>query len=295
MSMLELPTNIQDIVSLADWLEISALNAGDKNASAGDLQNALQLVADHQTAETLTLSTFLELEDRRSAAADSYPFIIDQGRVLQTQSDPNKYVAYIFCLLLSHFGWKNQKNIAVNPWLLFEDLSCIAAKHYVQGEVYQFGTSRRENGLASFHDAINELCVRLGEGAGIRTVKTLNKKDDHVDLVAWKGFADRRESKLILFGQCASGAKWEDKVSELQPNAFWNHWMQESETSQLCRSFFVPHCIAYQDGEKWRYLARYGGILFDRCRIAYWSKTDTSAIIEDGRYSQWCNEILPVL
>lgn len=293
MQALELPLDL-NIIALADWLELKALVAGDRNASAGDLQNALRIVLGFSQAEELTVETFFELEARLEASSEAYPFNMEKSRILQTKSTVNRYAAYIFCLCLSYFGWKQEKGEKINPRLLFEELSCIAAKQYLQGEVYQFGTSRRESGISSFRDAVNELCIILGEGSGIRPVNVLNKKDDHVDLVAWRDFRDRRESKLILFGQCASGYDWEEKVSELQPDKFWSHWMKDSEVSPLGRSFFIPHRIAYEDGEKWRYITRYAGIIFDRCRIAYWAWMDNDRVVSDSRYMKWCNSILPI-
>lgn len=294
MRSLELPTDYLDMIALADWVELQALGAADQNMSAGDLQDALQIVIGSSRAEELTIETFLELEDRLRAAGEAYPFAIVRGRILQAKPDFAKHIAYIFCLFLSYFGWKPERGDNTNPRLLFEDLCCVAARQYLQGSVYQFGTSRRSGGVASFSEAVKELCILLGEGTGIRPINTLNKKDDHVDLVAWRSFSDGRESKLILFGQCASGDNWEDKVSELQPDFFWSHWMQESQISPFCRSFFIPHRIAYEDGEKWRYITRYAGVFFDRCRVAHFAWMDNDKLIADTRYSEWCNSVFPI-
>jgi hypothetical protein len=113
--------------------------------------------------------------------------------------------------------------------------------------------------------------------------------------VAWRGFHDNRESKLVIFGQCATGQDWPEKVSELQPEAFWDHWMLVSQVSPLERSFFIPHRVRDEgEGETWRYYARYAGILFDRCRVAYWAWTDNSAVLNDTRYLSYCESVFPV-
>jgi hypothetical protein len=285
--MLELPRDFQEVIALADWLELLALQSGDKNASLGDLLSALQIPLGREEAKTLTFEVMSEIEDRIKATGDAYPFSLLGSSVLQIKKDNlNEYVAYIFCLLLSYFGWKPVKNTPINPRLLFEDLACIAAKQYLQGDVLQFGTGRyNSSNVSTFGQLVTELCKKLGEGQGLGTKKTLNKKDDHVDLVAWKDFKDGRESKLILFGQCATGENWDSKVNELNPDAFCGNWMIKPMVSSLGRSFYVPHRIS---GELWTYHARNAGILFDRCRVAYWAWTDNNSVLKDPRFVDWC-------
>ncbi len=284
--MLELPNDFEDVLALADWMELIALESGDRNASAGDLVNALQIPAGKDKANELSLEVMVEIEDRIDATGDAYPFHLYHGRVLQTKDNLHEYVAYLFCLILSYFGWEQIKGASINPRLLFEELACIAARQYIRGEVVQFGTGRRASGVSAFSEAVEHLCRKLGEGKGIRTTETLSKNDDHVDLVAWRDFQDGRPSKLILFGQCATGANWDSKISELQPEAFWSHWMLEGQISPLGRSFYIPHRIPYErDGERWKYYSRYAqGILFDRCRVAYWAWTDNDTLLRDPRY-----------
>ena len=293
--MIGLPKDCQSILDLADWLELSALSASDGNASAGDLLNAIQISVGSELAEKLMLDVLSEIDARRKAADEGYPFVLHYARMLQIKSDLTRCMPYIFCLYLSYFGWRQQANAAVNPRLLFEHLSCVAAKQYLQGEYVLFGTSRRILGVSGFAQAVNEPCSRLGEGVGIRSTNTLHKKDDHVDLVAWRDFKDGWESKVILFGQCASGENWPEKVFELQPDAFWGHWMAESKISPLCKSFFIPYRILYDDGEEWKYYARATrAVLFERCRIAYWAWTDYESIRGDQRYRAWCDSVLPI-
>lgn len=203
-------------------------------------------------------------------------------------------MGYLFCLWLSYFRWdsKRQKGLSVNPWLLFEELSCIAAAQFVGGEVINFGTARgnKEKDKKAFRQRIDELCRCLGEGDGFREQDTLDRKDDHVDLVAWKGFSDSRTSKLIVFGQCASGNNWTSKDSELMPDAFWKHWMSRSVVSPLIKSFYFPHRIG---DAHWQYIAGRAGILFDRCRIAYWAFRNNEAILSNPKFVEWYQLELP--
>ncbi len=138
-----------------------------------------------------------------------------------------------------------------------------------------FGTSNREgkNAKNAFQANIKSLARTLGEGSDFRPQKTFSTKDSKLDLVAWKRFSDRRASQVIIFGQCAAGANWNSKLSELDPDVFWDQWMSEGKVSALLRSVFIPHRI-FEDQE-WSKHARHARLLFDRCRVASLAHNDT--------------------
>jgi hypothetical protein len=300
-----LPDTPTDVIKLADWIEIYALISADGNSSRGDLERALKRASVFQSAQgdeskdidECLLQVFLELEERSKSAGDAYPFEISGG-TLKLRSHPRNFPAYIFCLALSYFKWKAIKGARVNPWKLFEELSCRAAGHYMQGDVFWFGlrpriSKSKRNGKKKptlFEHSIKGLCSVLGEGQGFKMQPTLNRQDDKVDLVAWRDFADERPSKLIMFGQCAAGANWSDKITELQPNRFWDQWMQEAKVSELIRSFYMPYRVTLKE---WAYCARSAGILFDRCRIAFWTH-DATDITRDTRFMKWSGSVMPI-
>ena len=62
-------------------------------------------------------------------------------------------------------------------------------------------------------------------------------------LIAWLPFADRREGQIVCFGQCATGANWRDKLSELQPQDFAHKWLQDQFAAAPGKMFFMPHRI----------------------------------------------------
>ena len=129
-----------------------------------------------------------------------------------------------------------------------------------------------------------------GRGNGFREQDTLARKDDRVNIVAWKEFHDRNTSKLIMFGQCAGGAEdWKEKVTDLKPDAFWGQWVRDANVSPHLRSFYIPHRV---DRKHWDFHARYAGIMFDRCRIAYWAFRDNATVLRDPRYGRWYQFVL---
>jgi hypothetical protein len=279
--MIELPADLTDPLKLADWLELYALLSPDHNASSGDLESELRRASlfeldDDTTIERKTIETFGEIELRVQAAREAYPFDLDyQQGTVQVRSSWQDFPAYTFCLCLSYFGLTETK---IAP-RLFEQVACWAAKGYLQGEVAAFGSPRSEL-PKSFSDAVTKLCALIGEGGGYREQPSLSRKDDTLDLVAWKDFVDKHPSKVLMFGQCAAGDDWQGKLGALQPITFCDQWMQPP--TPICaplRSFFMPHRIGKT---RWELIARKSGVLFDRCRIAFWAhqeKADYSSHI----------------
>jgi hypothetical protein len=267
--MLELPTNDPtNPIKLADWLEISSVLSPDSDASRGNLESALRIasfdgIIDSDDIERKVLDVFNELEQRESAAAHAYPFIMECG-VLKLKSEWKNFPAYVFCLFLSYFGLRETREAPK----LFESISCQAAKKYLNGNAVSFGFPRTES-PPNFSDAVTQLCRDIGEGGQFHDQPSLARKDDTLDVVAWVDFVDKRPSKIIMFGQCAAGENWDKKLADLQPDVFWRQWMMESLVSPApVKSFFLPHRI---EDEKWELIARKAGIVFERCRIAYWA------------------------
>jgi hypothetical protein len=264
---LDFPTIPNRPEDVADWLELNALFSRDLNSSAGDIERELDRLSVGDP-ESLLGNVFLEI-DRRQKAMDgnAYPFKRAVTSI-EISEDSGKFATYFFCLGLSYFGWKLRKDAPCNPWLLFETISAHSAADYLQGDVLVFGTSTRSGKKSknTFADKVTELATLVGEGEGFREQRTFSTKDSKIDLIAWKRFPDQRSSQLILFGQCAAGANWYgDKLSSLDPEAFWGQWMKKSQVSAFMKSVFIPHRV-FDDGE-WELRARPAKLLFDRCRV----------------------------
>lgn len=264
--MFALPLERTDPIALADWLEVHAATASDRNASAGDLERALARETeadDRERAEATCQATMTELEGRVASAGDRYPFEV-AGNLLRCTRDPVSAVPYFLCLCLAFFDWEAKKLKKVKPEQLFERLCTVAAAAFISGDAVKFSTPRSDL-PGGFAKAVASLCERLGE-CRWQEQPTLNKQDDHLDVVAWRHFPDRREGKLVMLGQCASGRNWRSKTQELQPEAFFQKWMAPVPVSRTIRAFFTPHRVPR---EQWRMHSADGGILFDRCRLAY--------------------------
>ena len=264
-----------DPLRWADWMEISAAYSADGSSSRADLEGALRISpffekSGQEGMANRTGEVFVELSERLQAAGASYPFSLD-GTVLQSRSGINDFPAYFFCLALSYCGWTQKRTSRVFPPRMFEDLSCMAAESYTGGEVVRFAYPR--SGVArllpaGFKDAIQKVTQLLREGDSCRDRPARSTKDDALDVLAWRHFPDFLPGKLVLVGQCAAGEDWEGKLSDLQPVATTNEWMTTPIISEMLRAIFIPHRVARAE---WERCNRRGGIVFDRCRLAYWS------------------------
>jgi len=272
--MLPLPLPTTDELQLADWLELLALSSPDENASYVDLERVLRRegvlgLGGDEVMTAMIQSVSSELERRARAASESYPFVLGE-RIVAFKGSIDKFVPYIFCLCLSYLGSEGELNRRPYPRRLFEYLCCEAAGNFVNGDGVRFASPRMPADLPrEFRLAVDELCIRIKEGMGFRQKRALSRKDDAVDVIAWRDFPDGAEGKLLLVGNCASGKDWETKLDELQPRIFCEEWMAEVPVSVHIgiKAFFVPRRLRSQE---WKRISRRAGMIFDRCRIAYW-------------------------
>ena len=296
--MLPLPLP-SDATRLADWLELHALGAADANISVGDLERVLGREAtdtrDREAPYRLAREAVAEMTQRGIAAGTAYPFELTGNLVTARADAQTACQPYIFMLCLSYFGWVAKRNTPFKPRRWFEELSQSAAEVFIAGQSALLSPPRTIL-PKSFPDAINQLCLLMNEGGGWRSQPAgwnrrgagLAPQDDAVDLVAWRHFPDQLPGKLLLFGQCASGDNWSTKLTELQPPAFCGQWMRDLPPSLVTRALFVPHRVPR---ERWDYSNRYGGILFDRCRIAHLIPAGTT-LPGGSRFLQWCRPLI---
>lgn len=291
------------LAKLADWLELAALRDFDKNASRQELATELRLngtieapgafdaadnfdtgragqersadveaEVDHDGhhAEAIADDAFMELERRSEFADEGYPFRLEGDSVeLKSGIDP-VLSSYVFLLLLSWCGPNQDGTPRRHPERLFEALCAKAVALYLGGpdnaKGYRFGWPRADENR-SFVDALGNIIGELSEGGQVRRRdQSRVPKDDQLDVIAWIPFPDKRPGQLIAFGQCATGANWEAKLSELPDTAAWcTYWMTDPPLVPPIRTFFVPHCI---ERDHWDWVTTRTGIIFERCRIS---------------------------
>ena len=107
----------------------------------------------------------------------------------------------------------------------------------------------------------------MGEGEKSRHRNRINRaKDDGLDVVAWHSFPDGRPGKVILFGQCATGKNWDEKLRDLRADEWIDEWFTDVLPVKPLGLFFVPFRLGPDD---WSSHSRKAGVIMDRCRIAH--------------------------
>jgi len=280
--------------TLADWLELKALASSERLGSIQDLarqiarSGSVEAIFEQDASDdeddasfvdvggekgmAVAEDAFAEIEERLRACVSigrisTYPFSVSQGHIRPVGGAEGSL--YAFLLMLSRFG-AGRAVKGLNATQLFEDLAATSLQTYLGGEdryarSVVFGFPRRVL-PTGFRRAVDNLCTKLGEGGGARSVpRSRDQKDASLDVVAWCEFADGREGKLIAFGQCATGGNWQGKLTELLPGNFCKLWLRETLKVDPVRAFFVPFRI---ERLLWEEACVKGGLLFDRCRIA---------------------------
>jgi hypothetical protein len=269
--------------SLADWLELQALFSREQRVSRESLVQVLHrngstdAMGEDDAAEDIIDrgsvksqergdDAFAEIDDRSVACRGRYPFKVDQGclilEVEPWQSD------YLFLLLLSEAVPTSGYD---GTAALFEDLCVEATLGYLGGstnnaQAYRFGSPRRPP-ISQLHNALNNLCLRLGEGGRCRYPElATHKGDDQLDIVGWRDFPDRREGKLAILGQCCAGrtmdvTKWRALG---ETGSFVNKWLTDPPCVRPQRAFYVPRRLRRHE---WKPRSEDAGLVFDRCRI----------------------------
>ena len=261
---------------LADFAELLCWQQG--NVSVTALAQSLGRLAENDYSDGVPeeeeipndiAGAFQEIERRIVACDGGYPFEVDErGNALHTIQDVGngKHLVYKYLLLATRLKMNNnRKHENIDGADLLEYLAAEVARQYLgtRAESIVFGTAED---ASDFPNKVDSLCKRLGEGEGFTKGgrRSRYKKDDKLDVVAWKAFTDRREGKLIAFGQCKTGTNWKDHVSQLQPDVFCRKWFQLQPVLMPVRMFFISEALSSVD---WGDYSVEAGLLFDRCRI----------------------------
>ncbi len=293
--MLSLPSITQGPLELADWLEMNVLLGKAGQASLDNLRAALKAGTLGQSLNASREEQTVQLEDtlacvrrelacRASLAGQAYPFRLRSSSLERVTRNNSRFSTYTFCLMLSYIPWEKRRVTGHFPERTFEELSCLVAKQYLGGDSLRFAWPRVTSQLPSqFEQAVNELCKRIGEGDGYRAADALDsEKDGGLDVVAWRTI-DPRPGKLVLFGACATGGDWEDKLQELQPGDFCKTYFKGTVPLKPAKAFFTPRVVP---PNRWRNYSNKAGLIFDRCRVSALAP-ELPSIKRHGDVQEW--------
>ena len=275
---------------LADYTELVCWKQGNTSTTnlSADLSRLEENhypdgVLEEDESSGVVEEAYQEIEQRRKACRDGYPFALDeQGYSLSTNqaSGSDKHIIYKYLLLATRLNMKdNGVHAGIDGALLFEKLAAEASRKYLgaRAESFVFGT---DAGTADFPGKVDALCGKIREGKGFenRGNAPQNQKDGKLDVVVWLDFADGRPGKLIAFGQCKTGTYYKDTLTQLHPDAFCKKWLKAPLILTPVRMFFVAEALSLS---LWHNASCDAGLLFDRCRIVDFCDDISSEVLEE--------------
>lgn len=272
--MFERPNYTDSDYLIADYLEYLCLLKRGR-VSDMDLRSLFSISDDECNNEGADSSDDTSLNavenaimfclQRRMVGDDKYPFVVSAHSITRESKETWQHMVYMFLLLATRLNMNTQRiQNGQDATKLFELLCEKVLATYLgeNSKSFVFGTGVG----GGFQDKIEDLISQLRLKASYKDPfgSTGRQKDGNLDVVAWIPFFDKKDSQLIIFGQCKTGDNWKDKLTELQPDEFFSNYMYGRPFNGACKAFFVTESFGdYQ----WEERSTSGGILFDRMRI----------------------------
>lgn len=247
---------IADVVELRTW-------AVDQPYSISALKEDLEAILSidpPKVPEDYAREIFEEMTERARLLGGSYPFDVDG--VTLTPNNIKRNSSYLFCLGLNFF---NEIPLHIRS-TEFEGLVKSAAEKYFRGDAVRIGAPWRTGTITDYRALLQTVSNLIPDlGPPIRE-NAPDGGDAGWDIVVVNNFADRKFSRIIALGNCATGkTDWRKKGMEVQPTFFWTFFTREPQNSNVCLTFIaVPFLMT--DEEKLRKIAA-TCIAFDRIRI----------------------------
>lgn len=262
--MLPIPSSSEASV-LADWVEASCLLDPGFRVSKTAVHAALEAAG--MDDEGSPSFIWLELGKRGTVLGDLYPFSVEQGATSLRDAE-SIGLAYRLLLLLSIRSTivEAQDGRHAESSRLFEHLVAVAARQYLGGRAKRIGSPRYGDIPKSFSDLIPFLCGELSEGPAAGILNPASK-DAGADVIAWRGFDDRRAGQVVLIAQCATGADWTEKAGDCSAR-LWRHYM--GLHFDPVTAFAVPHVEL--EKKRWIEFTLRGGVFLDRLRLVKMSE-----------------------
>ena len=235
--------------------------------------------------EVFVRDVFNLLEQRYVSFGNDYPFVCTNESLLLQNNLNDKKKVYIFLLLASNLNLF--KDFQSDLTTEFELMSQKALKNYLPAaNVKGFGKNTEFSGYVC--DKIRQLAKMMNLHTNEEYLKTISAKgtqDLGLDIVGWLPFNDNIGNYISIFGQCACGKNWNEKLNETRRyNNFLNPYL-----SKFIHSLFIPYSlINYNDSNFYEH-HEFGEpvLLFERKRILtlisdddFYNKSNTKVLIE---------------
>jgi hypothetical protein len=244
------PDKIEDV---SDWVEL-IISCNNNRMSKEQLARYVEEASGSEPEESFLNNVWNELK-RRESAYCTPPFKVE-SKIVYSVIDWQEIPAYMACLIFSVYGGTYGLSASAK---LFERITSQTLELYGGFKTKIFGWPVEPNDPKDIKTRAQMLAREMNE----RFIEPpdAEKKDDTLDIAAWKPFHDRKCSQIVLLVQCATGWHWEQKSRELRMRAWeqYIHW-----GCQPVAGFAIPNIVGER---KWVDLARDAGLIMDRIRI----------------------------
>jgi hypothetical protein len=244
------PDKIEDV---SDWVELTILYNKSKLSKA-QLSRYVEEASGSEPEESFINNVWNELA-RRENAYNNPPFKV-QSKIVYSLIEWQNIPAYLTCLIFSVYGGNYGLSASAK---LFERIVSQTIERYGGFKTKIFGWPVEAGDPKDIKTRAEMLARDMNE----RFIEPpdADKKDDTLDIAAWKPFHDKKCSQIVLLVQCATGGHWEQKSRELRMRA-WEQYIHWGCTPLA--GFAIPHIVGEK---KWLDLTRDAGLIMDRVRI----------------------------
>jgi hypothetical protein len=260
---------IADVVELQAWAEdqpysISALQDDLEAALPGD---------EADRAEDYAREVFEEVAQRARLLGQAYPFTYDG--ITLAPNDRKANSSYLFCLGLNFLGDITMELRTRE----FEAVVKVAAEGYFRGQAVRIGAPWATGEITDYRSLLQKVSDLIPDLGPPTRDEAPGGGDAGWDVVVVNNFKDRKFSRIIALGNCATGkTDWRRKGLETQPTLFWSFFTRPPQSENVCLTFIaVPFIMTEEDrlrktGEKC--------IIFDRIRICEHSPSTSPEVME---------------
>jgi hypothetical protein len=267
---------VNDLDTVADIIELQVW-ATDEPYSKSSLQEDLEALwsdDDDEGAEDFAREIFELLKERNDLLDDAYPFICD-GNVISPRPNRKADSSYLFCLGLLHFSDDVNLNLRTRE---FEEIVKSAAESYFGGEAVRIGAPWSTGQITDYIQVLELVSGLLPDiGPPTRTAAP-HGGDGGWDIVLVKNFSDKKFSRLIALGNCATGIEdWEKKGQEKAIALFWSFFTRTPQSVNPCLTFLAVPFVLTEDEKLSK--AYPNGITLDRFRVCEHAPSTSPAVM----------------
>ena len=257
------PTDTDDEVALADWLEATMLVERRSYIPRARIRKYIKSLFAEDQPDIVVEVLLREIGRRRRYCASAYPFEQEDSGVKYTQSKEGTPYLFMLCISVSRPYRDEHRQSDTDQ--LFDSLVLDALKKYLGtgSDGVRFGAPASGKRPPNFRDGIYWLAQKMNLPTG-RGSPRKTAGDGGLDVIVWRPFRDRRSGYLVLLAQCTVQRDWVSKAKDLTED-IWRGWIDLGKDPHLILA--IPFVIQ-RNYDKWDDLRRLVHTLLDRLRLA---------------------------